>query len=549
VTRVRLPTTPVPAATVEATTLSGPVPELIGLLVVRDGADRVAARVEALLPRCDSVLVVDDGSTDGTEAAAREAGARVLRLPAPRGEGAALRGGMRLARELGYIGALWPGDDDLSDDDLDTLARAHVRAPEALVLGVGPGEALGGKEWDQAYAEARGEEAAPYPDWRPPEDGGLPGVTVSIFERLVETRYGYPWGGPRILPLQAILRRNLRETGAGVHIELLARGLTAGIPTVEMELSESPTRKVVTCKKVNLRLIANLGGLLVRRKAVERLGLAGGYAPTTTSPLLLALSASLVIALCGCPPKQVGVVAAADCTQDQPVASWPGAGDADAALGELLAQREPLDSFLVEQGVEITDPNLAEARKMRGVLARDGADRLRLRLMSMGFTVLDYVENAGRWHLTVPPAGVVLSGVQGEPVAPPDVPGDAGDSPLQAELIASLLRSVQAGAPVQWQDGTCAVLEELDGADVVRRIAFESADGAWRVAREEVLEEGVVALVAEFKDWREVAEGARWAHVWDLKDPRRGSLVHLETRRVRLDGLTDQHFAVPDFGS
>ena len=527
------------------------MPELVGLLVAFDEAGTIGDRVRALLPRCDAVLVVDDGSTDSTEAAAREAGARVLRLPAPRGQGAALRGGMRLARELGYIGALWPGDSDLCADDLDALARAHVRAPEALVLGVGPGEALAGKEWEAAWAEARGEEAEPYPDWRPPTVTGLPKITINLFERLVDTRYSYPWGGPRVLPLQAVLRRNLKENGVGVHLELLARGVAAGIPTVELELATSPARPVVTCKKVNLRLIANLGPLLLQKKFEEGLGLGGGYAPPTTSPLLLALSAALAVALAGCAPKQVEPVASADCSQLQPLATWPGEGDANAALAQLLEDREPVTSYLAEQGVEVTDPGLEQVRSMRGVLARDGASRLRLRLMSMGFTVLDYVENAGEWHLTVPPAGIVLGGEAGQPLeAPPEMP-EGGQQVLRPELIASLLRSVAAGAAVRWQVGTCAVLEELEGQSVVRRLAFEPTGAEplrWRVAREELLEEGEVALVATFTDWRDLGEGALFAHTWDLTDPRRGSVVHLETKRVRLDGLTDAHFALPDFG-
>jgi hypothetical protein len=548
-TRVRLPTTPVPSATPPLAALTAPVPELVGLLVARDEAAGIGGRIRALLPRCDAVLVVDDGSTDGTADAAREAGARVLRLPAPRGEGAALKGGMRLARELGYIGALSPGEGDLSLADLDLLAHAHVRAPEALILGVGPGQALAGKEWEAAWAEARGEEPPPYPDWRPPALHGLPRATIGLFERLVETRYAYPWGGPRVLPLQSVLRRTLKEDGAGVHLELLARGVAAGIPTVELELSAPPPRPVVSCRKVNLRLLANLAPLVVGKAVQERLGMGGGYAPPTTSPLLLLLSAALVVALSGCPPKAVEPAVAVDCAVAHPVATWPGAGDADAALAELLAARAPVSSYLAEQGVEVSDPGLDQNRSLRGVLARDGATRLRLRLMSMGFTVLDYVENAGEWHLTVPPAGIALGGVAGEPFEPPAGMEAPGPSAVRPELIASLLRSVQPGASVRWQVGTCAVLEELDGTAPVRRLAFEPFEGGWRLAREELLEEGDVALSAEFTDWRDLGDGALWAHVWDLRDPRRGSLVHLETKRIRFDGLTDQHFAVPDFGS
>src|SRR5256885_15873087 len=44
------------------------------------------------------VLVVDDGSSDGTAVAARAAGAAVLHVPRRRGKGAALRAGVAAAR-------------------------------------------------------------------------------------------------------------------------------------------------------------------------------------------------------------------------------------------------------------------------------------------------------------------------------------------------------------------------------------------------------------------------------------------------------------------
>ncbi len=48
------------------------------------------------------VVVVDDGSTDDTSAAARAAGAEVLRQEPNQGKGAALKGGFRHALEVGF---------------------------------------------------------------------------------------------------------------------------------------------------------------------------------------------------------------------------------------------------------------------------------------------------------------------------------------------------------------------------------------------------------------------------------------------------------------
>ena len=50
----------------------------------------------------DAILVVDDGSTDDTSGAARGAGATVIRHEQNRGVGAAIRTGLRYAREQGF---------------------------------------------------------------------------------------------------------------------------------------------------------------------------------------------------------------------------------------------------------------------------------------------------------------------------------------------------------------------------------------------------------------------------------------------------------------
>ncbi len=215
-TRVRLPDTPVPESVRDSLRLDGQVEELVGLLEARGDAESVIARAAALSHRCPEVIVVDQGSGESCLSRLEEAGLRVLRLPAVQGEGAALRAGMQLARELGYIGAVLPGRELLAPGDVDVLAFAHIRAPEAMVMGVGPGEAVAGQEWVEAAMLADGLEPPTRSDFVPPRAEGLIGRVEERFEKLVETCFAHPWGSPRVLPLQAMLRRDLQCGGGGL---------------------------------------------------------------------------------------------------------------------------------------------------------------------------------------------------------------------------------------------------------------------------------------------------------------------------------------------
>jgi glycosyltransferase involved in cell wall biosynthesis len=72
------------------------------VIPARNESDRIAATVRAAagLPGVDIVIVVDDGSTDGTAAAARDAGASVMRHARNRGKAAAMETGAEAVRLL-----------------------------------------------------------------------------------------------------------------------------------------------------------------------------------------------------------------------------------------------------------------------------------------------------------------------------------------------------------------------------------------------------------------------------------------------------------------
>jgi glycosyltransferase involved in cell wall biosynthesis len=98
-----------------------------------DAIGAVILAVKSLLP---NVLVVDDGSTDGTGDVARAAGATLLRHAQALGKGAALRAGWDAALQRGFEWALcMDGDGQHAAADIPKFLGRGERGDVALVVG------------------------------------------------------------------------------------------------------------------------------------------------------------------------------------------------------------------------------------------------------------------------------------------------------------------------------------------------------------------------------------------------------------------------------
>lgn len=110
---------------------------ILGIAPVLDERLKIGEVVKRVpMDVVDEMLVVDDGSTDGSQEVARELGATVLELGSTLGVGAAIRAGYNYALENGYdVAVVMAGNNKDAPEEIPLLLDPIVEGRADLVQG------------------------------------------------------------------------------------------------------------------------------------------------------------------------------------------------------------------------------------------------------------------------------------------------------------------------------------------------------------------------------------------------------------------------------
>ncbi len=192
---------------------------VVALVPAHDEAERVGATVRELvhLAGVESVVVVDDGSTDATASVALGAGATVLRIPRRAGKGSAMEGALRR----------------LAPADIWIFADADLGA-SASGLSVVLAEVLEGRA-DLAIAA--------FPAAAGGGFGTVKRAAALSIEKLCGFRAGEPLSGQRAISSGCLAAVRPLAGGFGVETAMTIDAVRAGFRVVEVaaDLSHRPT--------------------------------------------------------------------------------------------------------------------------------------------------------------------------------------------------------------------------------------------------------------------------------------------------------------------
>ncbi len=210
------------------------------LIPALNEALRIREVASAALAQCAHVIVVDDGSDDGTADQIADLPVTVIRHPQRLGKGAALRSGFAEAQRRGLRGVMtMDGDGQHSAEDFPRLLAAANRHPGCIIIG-----ARLRKRANQPTIRRIGND---FGDW---------GIAWGCGFQLVDSQ-----SGQRFYPASVFTLSDVPGEGFVFEAQLLisaARKLGARVVAVPIETRYAGDHAAGTFRKSHFRLVRDL---------------------------------------------------------------------------------------------------------------------------------------------------------------------------------------------------------------------------------------------------------------------------------------------------
>lgn len=197
---------------------TAPTLRVVAVIAAFNEGPHIGEVVRGTRPHVDTVVVVDDGSTDDTATAAARAGAEVVRHPGNRGKGVAVRSGLAAVRGRGFTHVLLM-DGDLQHRPSDVPRLIAAAADPAAAADV----IVGARSFDRAQMPASRYWSNVIGSWAL---GGLVGVPIR------DTQSGF-----RLIRLAALEPLALSSTGYEIETEMLIRLARRGAAVREVPVA------------------------------------------------------------------------------------------------------------------------------------------------------------------------------------------------------------------------------------------------------------------------------------------------------------------------